>query len=239
MVTNHVLLDLQVSFAKRWRSGAARRAKARLGSVRFLPCRGAAAVIAIAAEQCGDGPQVPGEVRCDHTRVHGQATHCRALRVRALRGGGGTVRRIGRTCVTCRSCKCVLIVPAARRRMASLSLYKDIESAEGEITDDRLSLRECGIEGGPGMETPVRRFQGRPIGQGAADNLCMPLERLLLPFTPSHPSLPQPVFTMFFDYRPFAFDEPVLLAEHRPARDSGRAAAGASSGPASPSRAGP
>ncbi|KAA0154466.1 hypothetical protein FNF27_07290 [Cafeteria roenbergensis] len=87
-------------------------------------------------------------------------------------------------------------------RMASLSLYKDIESADGEITDDRLTLRECGIEGGPGMETP-------------------------------------PVFTMFFDYRPFAFDEPVLLAEHRPARDAGRAAAGASSGPASPAGAAP
>jgi len=42
-----------------------------------------------------------------------------------------------------------------RRRLASLSLYKDIESPDGEITDDRLTLRECGIEGGPGMEPPV------------------------------------------------------------------------------------
>jgi hypothetical protein len=42
--------------------------------------------------------------------------------------------------------------------MASLSIYKDIEAADGEITDDRQSLRECGVEGGPGAEEPVRVY---------------------------------------------------------------------------------
>ncbi len=128
-----------------------------------------------------------------------------------------------------------------RRRMASLSLYKDIESADGEITDDRLTLRECGIEGGPGMETPVRTLEARtPNRRAAAGRFLPPLGRLptALVLRPSR-ARSQPVFTMFFDYRPFAFDEPVLLAEHRPARDAGRAAAGASSGPASPAGAAP
>lgn len=117
--------------------------------------------------------------------------------------------------------------------MASLSLYKDIESADGEITDDRLSLRDCGIEGGPGFEKPVRRFQTHQLRRGL---LLLGVTPPRIAFLACCPSLPQPVFTMFFDYRPFAFDEPVLLAEHRPARDQGPAAAGASSGSAAPSR---
>ncbi|CAE7625358.1 unnamed protein product, partial [Symbiodinium sp. KB8] len=88
-------------------------------------------------------------------------------------------------------------------RMASLSLYKDIESADGEITDDRLTLRECGIEGGPGMETPVRTLEARtPNRRAAAGRFLPPLGRLptALVLRPSR-ARSQPVFTMFFDYR--------------------------------------
>ena len=79
-------------------------------------------------------------------------------------------------------------------RMASLSLFTDIESAEGEITDDRLTLQECGIEGGPAGDVP-------------------------------------PSVTLYFDYRPFAFDEPVLLATHRSTAEPGPAATPVSSPP--------
>ena len=79
--------------------------------------------------------------------------------------------------------------------MASLSLYRDVEKSDGEITDDRMSLKDCGIEGPPASQEPV---SPAAVGPGETSE-----------------SVSQPIELMYFDYRPYSFDEPVLLAEHR------------------------
>ena len=41
--------------------------------------------------------------------------------------------------------------------MSSLTLYKDMDNADAEITNDRLTLEEIGIEGNPADQDPEVR----------------------------------------------------------------------------------
>jgi hypothetical protein len=153
-----------------------------------------------AVVQLGAGAAFCRALGRDDARVHGQAPNCGEIwvRVGAYKGASPPPPSV--------LCGC--------RRMASLSLYRDVEKSDGEITDDRMTLKDCGIEGAPASQEPVS-LDGPSCS--TSDLRCV-----------------QPIELMYFDYRPYSFDEPVLLAEHRSSPASSPSKPAVASASASP-----